>query len=192
MTKIDTRFAEPIRLTECGPRLISTTIDRRPSRLEDIVESEFDVELDTSELNVLNRISTKLKYNRLFNQEWIDKLPLMRLPIKMELFHQHSNGKKREPHVRLVLVLPSFKETKDGKYAEDKNGKFIFHKSDKQANVIGHFPVFAILDVPTNYGALIGQYHCHGIVENGEKALSEFVDKEVSKHCEEYGIPNNG
>ena len=183
--KHDTRFAHPVRLVEAGPRLITYSVDRRPSRAEDIIESNFELALDTPELNVLNRISTKLKYNRNLIQEWVDKLPLMRLPIKMELFHQHSNGKKREPHIRLLLVFPEF-ETKDGKCAEDKNGKFIFHRFN------GHnFPAFGTLDVPTTYGELIGQYDFHSIVEDGEKSLSKFVDKEVSKHCKEHNIPNN-
>ena len=64
--------------------------------------------------------------------------------------------------------------------------QFIFHKFN------GHnFPAFGTLDVPTTYGELIGQYDFHSIVEDGEKSLSKFVDKEVSKHCKEHNIPNN-
>jgi hypothetical protein len=179
--KNDTRFAQPIRLVEEGPRLITYPVDRRPSRAENIRESDFELALDTPELNVLNRISILLKYNRSLDQEFVDKLPLMRVPIKMELFHQHSNGKIREPHLRLVLIFPEFEEDKSGKPAEDKNGKYIFHKFN------GHnFPVFVTVDVPTTYGELIGQYDCHSVVENGEKSLSKFIDKEVSNHRKEY------
>jgi hypothetical protein len=179
--KNDTRFAQPLRLVEEGPRLITYPVDRRPSRAEDIIRSNFELALDTPELNVLNRISLLLKYNRNLDQEFVDKLPLMRLPIKMELFHQHSDGKIREPHLRLLLVFPAIKEDKSGKHAEDKNGKYIFPKFNGY-----NFPVFVTLDVPTTYGELLGQYDCHSVVENGEKSLSKFIDEEVSKHRKEY------
>ena len=65
----------------------TSSIDRHPSTLDDVLNSEGDNKLDTSELIVLNRISISLKYNRNMDKDIVESLPLMRIPIHMELFH---------------------------------------------------------------------------------------------------------
>ena len=37
---------------------------------------------------------------------------------------------------------------------------------------------------------IVGQYHCHSIVESGEEAVQEFVDIICKRHIKEYGHPN--
>ena len=137
--------------------------------------------LDTSELIVLNRISIGLKYNRNMDKDIVEDLPLMSIPIHMELFHEYSQGRKREPHLRLVLYFPPLKENSKGKI------EISYNKATRKLEGEGT-PI--TLDVPNRYGEIVGQYHCHSIVESGKKSLSEFVDREVKKHIKEYGYPN--
>ena len=159
----------------------ASSIDKHPSTLDDVLNSDSDNMLDTSELIVLNRISIGLKYNRNMDKDIIEELPLMRIPISMELFHEYSQGRKREPHLRLVLYFPPLKENSKGKI------EISYNKTTRKLEGEGT-PI--TLDVPTRYGEIVGQYHCHSIVENGEKSLSEFVDREVKKHIKEYGFPH--
>ena len=159
----------------------ASSIDKHPSTLDDVLNSDSENMLDTSELIVLNLISIGLKYNRNMDKDIVGDLPLMRIPIHMELFHEYSQGRKREPHLRLVLYFPPLKENLRGKI------KISYNKTTRKLEGEGT-PI--TLDVPTRYGEIVGQYHCHSIVESGEKSLSEFVDREVKKHIKEYGYPN--
>ena len=159
----------------------ASSIDKHPSTLDDVLNSDSENMLDTSELIVLNRISIGLKYNRNMDKDIIESLPLMRIPIHMELFHEYSQGKKREPHLRLVLYFPPLKENSKGKI------EISYNKATRKLEGEGT-PI--TLDVPNRYGEIVGQYHCHSIVESGKKSLSEFVDREVKKHIAEYGYPN--
>ena len=115
------------------------------------------------------------------DKDIVEELPLMRIPISMELFHEYSQGRKREPHLRLVLYFPPLKENSKSKI------EISYNKTTRKLEGEGT-PI--TLDVPTRYGEIVGQYHCHSIVESGEKSLSEFVDREVKKHIAEYGYPN--
>ena len=159
----------------------SSKLDNHPSTLDDVLKSESDNMLDTPELIVLNRISIGLRYNRNMTKDILENLPLMRVSIHMELFHEYSQGRKREPHLRLVLYFPPLKENSKGKI------EISFNKTTRKLEGEGT-PI--TLDVPMRYGEIVGQYHCHSIVENGEKSLSNFVDSEVKKHVKEYGYPN--
>ena len=159
----------------------ASSIDRHPSTLDDVLNSDSENMLDTSELIVLNRISIGLKYNRNMDKDIVEDLPLMRIPIHMELFHEYSQGRKREPHLRLVLYFPPLKENSKGKI------EISYNKATRKLEGEGT-PI--TLDVPNRYGEIVGQYHCHSIVESGKKSLSEFVDREVKKHIKEYGYPN--
>ena len=159
----------------------ASSIDRHPSTLDDVLNSDSENMLDTSELIVLNRISIGLKYNRNMDKDIVEDLPLMSIPIHMELFHEYSQGRKREPHLRLVLYFPPLKENSKGKI------EISYNKATRKLEGEGT-PI--TLDVPTRYGEIVGQYHCHSIVESGKKSLSEFVDREVKKHIKEYGYPN--
>ena len=158
----------------------TSSIDKHPSTLDDVLNSDSENMLDTSELIVLNRISIGLKYNRNMDKDIVEDLPLMRIPIHMELFHEYSQGQKREPHLRLVLYFPPLKENSKGKI------EISYNKATRKLEGEGT-PI--TLDVPTRYGEIVGQYHCHSIVESGKKSLSEFVDREVKKHIAEYGYP---
>ncbi len=159
----------------------ASSIDRHPSTLDDVLNSDSENMLDTSELIVLNRISIGLKYNRNMDKDIVEDLPLMSIPIHMELFHEYSQGRKREPHLRLVLYFPPLKENSKGKI------EISYNKATRKLEGEGT-PI--TLDVPNRYGEIVGQYHCHSIVESGKKSLSEFVDREVKKHIKEYGYPN--
>ena len=159
----------------------ASSIDRHPSTLDDVLNSDSENMLDTSELIVLNRISIGLKYNRNMDKDIFEDLPLMSIPIRMELFHEYSQGRKREPHLRLVLYFPPLKENSKGKI------EISYNKATRKLEGEGT-PI--TLDVPNRYGEIVGQYHCHSIVESGKKSLSEFVDREVKKHIKEYGYPN--
>ena len=159
----------------------ASSIDRHPSTLDDVLNSDSENTLDTSELIVLNRISIGLKYNRNMDKDIVEDLPLMSIPIHMELFHEYSQGRKREPHLRLVLYFPPLKENSKGKI------EISYNKATRKLEGEGT-PI--TLDVPNRYGEIVGQYHCHSIVESGKKSLSEFVDREVKKHIKEYGYPN--
>ena len=159
----------------------SSKLDNHPSSLDDVLKSESENMLDTSELIVLNRISIGLRYNRNMNKDILENLPLMRIPIHMELFHEYSQGRKREPHLRLVLYFAPLKENSKGKV------EISYNKTTRKLEGEG---TAITLDVPMRYGEIVGQYHCHSIVENGEKSLSNFVDREVKKHVKEYGYPN--
>ena len=156
-------------------------IDKHPSEMDKCLMADNEIVLDTSELVVLNRLSIALCYNRNMDKDIVEALPSIRLPIHMELFHQHSQGKKRESHTRLVLYCPPLKEQKDGsvKLSLDENGK-----------LTGEGSVLT-LDVPQRYGEIINQYHCYSIIKAGEKSLSKFIDKEVNKHTKEYHYPSN-
>ena len=158
----------------------ASRIDKHPSTLDDVLNSDSENMLDTSELIVLNRISIGLKYNRNMDKDIVEDLPLMRIPIHMELFHEYSQGRKREPHLRLVLYFPPLKENSKGKI------EISYNKATRKLEGEGT-PI--TLDVPNRYGEIVGQYHCHSIVESGKKSLSEFVDREVKKHIAEYGYP---
>ena len=159
----------------------ASSIDRHPSTLDDVLNSDSENMLDTSELIVLNRISIGLKYNRNMDKDIVEDLPLMSIPIHMELFHEYSQGRKREPHLRLVLYFPPLKENSKGKI------EISYNKATRKLE--GEVTPIT-LDVPNRYGEIVGQYHCHSIVESGKKSLSEFVDREVKKHIKEYGYPN--
>ena len=159
----------------------ASSIDKHPSTLDDVLNSDSENMLDTSELIVLNRISIGLKYNRNMDKDIVEDLPLMSIPIHMELFHEYSQGRKREPHLRLVLYFPPLKENSKGKI------EISYNKATRKLEGEGT-PI--TLDVPNRYGEIVGQYHCHSIVESGKKSLSEFVDREVKKHIKEYGYPN--
>ena len=159
----------------------ASSIDRHPSTLDDVLNSDSENMLDTSELIVLNRISIGLKYNRNMDKDIVEDLPLMSIPIHMELFHEYSQGRKREPHLSLVLYFPPLKENSKGKI------EISYNKATRKLEGEGT-PI--TLDVPNRYGEIVGQYHCHSIVESGKKSLSEFVDREVKKHIKEYGYPN--
>ena len=159
----------------------ASSIDRHPSTLDDVLNSDSENMLDTSELIVLNRISIGLKYNRNMDKDIVEDLPLMSIPIHMELFHEYSQGRKREPHLRLVLYFPPLKENSKGKI------EISYNKATRKLEGEGT-PI--TLDVPNRYGEIVGQYHCHSIVESGKKSLTEFVDREVKKHIKEYGYPN--
>ena len=159
----------------------ASSIDRHPSTLDDVLNSDSENMLDTSELIVLNRISIGLKYNRNMDKDIVEDLPLMSIPIHMELFHEYSQGRKSEPHLRLVLYFAPLKENSKGKI------EISYNKATRKLEGEGT-PI--TLDVPNRYGEIVGQYHCHSIVESGKKSLSEFVDREVKKHIKEYGYPN--
>ena len=165
----------------------TSSIDKHPSTLDDVLNSNSDNMLNTSELIVLNHISIGLKYNRNMDKDIIEELPLMRIPISMELFHEYSQGRKREPHLRLVLYFPPLKENSKGKI------EISYNKTTRKLEGEGT-PI--TLDVPMRYGEIIGQYDCCSIIESesskkeGEKILSTFVDREVKKHIKEYGYPN--
>ena len=83
--------------------------------------------------------------------------------------------------MRLVLYFPPLKENSKGKI------EISYNKATRKLEGEGT-PI--TLDVPNRYGEIVGQYHCHSIVESGKKSLSEFVDREVKKHIKEYGYPN--
>ena len=155
-------------------------IDKHPSKIDRCLKTDTEIVLDTSELIVLNRISIALCYNRNLDKDIAESLPLIRVPIHMELFHEHSQGKTREPHTRLVLYCPPLKEQKDGtvKLSLDENAKLIGEGS------------IMTLDVPQRYGEIVNGYDCHSIVKAGEESLSKFVDREVNKHIEEYRYPS--
>ena len=159
----------------------ASSIDRHPSTLDDVLNSDSENMLDTSELIVLNRISIGLKYNRNMDKDIVEDLPLMSIPIHMELFHEYSQGRKREPHLRLVLYFPPLKENSKGKI------EISYNKATRKLEGEGT-PI--TLDVPNRNGEIVWQYNCHSIVESGKKSLSEFVDREVKKHIKEYGYPN--
>ena len=163
----------------------ASSIDKHPSTLDDVLNSDSDNMLDTSELIVLNRISIGLKYNRNMDKDIVEELPLMRIPISMELFHEYSQGRKREPHLRLVLYFPPLKENSKGKI------EISYNKTTRKLEGEGT-PI--TLDVPMRYGEIVGQSDCCSIIESskkeGEKILSTFVDREVKKHIAEYGYPN--
>ena len=151
----------------------ASSIDKHPSTLDDVLNSDSENMLDTSELIVLNRISIGLKYNRNMDKDIVEDLPLMRIPIHMELFHEYSQGRKREPHLRLVLYFPPLKENSKGKI------EISYNKATRKLEGEGT-PI--TLDVPNRYGEIVGQYHCHTIVESGEKAICEFVDIICKRH----------
>ena len=159
----------------------ASSIDRHPSTLDDVLNSDSENMLDKSELIFLNSISIGIKYNRNIDKDIVEDLPLMSIPIHMELFHEYSQGRKREPHLRLVLYFPPLKENSKGKI------EISYNKATRKLEGEGT-PI--TLDVPNRYGEIVGQYHCHSIVESGKKSLSEFVDREVKKHIKEYGYPN--
>ena len=159
----------------------ASSIDKHPSTLDDVLNSDSENMLDTSELIVLNRISIGLKYNRNMYKDIVEDLPLMRIPIHMELFHEYSQGRKREPHLRLVLYFPPLKENSKGKI------EISYNKATRKLEGEGT-PI--TLDVPNRYGEIVGQYHCHSIVESGEEAVQEFVDIICKRHIKEYGHPN--
>jgi hypothetical protein len=159
----------------------SSKLDNHPSTLDDVLNSESDNMLDTPELIVLNRISIGLRYNRNMRTDILEDLPLMRVPIHMELFHEYSQGRKREPHLRLVLYFAPLKENSKGKI------EISYNKTTRKLEGEG---TAITLDVPMRYGEIVGQYDCYSIVENGEKILSKFIDREVKKHIKEYGYPH--
>ena len=159
----------------------ASSIDKHPSTLDDVIKSNTENTLDTSELVILNRVSIGLKYNRNMDKDIVGDLPMMNIPIHMELFHEYSQGRKREPHLRLVLYLPPLKENSKGKI------EISYNKATRKLEGEGT-PI--TLDVPNRYGEMVGQYHCHSIVESGEEAVQEFVDIICKRHIKEYGHPN--